>query len=137
MRILIGAGDALSDTTLPPGVDSLLRSATDIRVLSPTLVGRVQWLTGDIDHGRRVADDRLIEVLGSLCERGIHATGGRGDELPRTAFADAVRRFGPDHILLGLSGREHATWQRHNLVDHLINDHRLPVTAFVLSTSQD
>jgi hypothetical protein len=132
MKLLFAAGDALSDMTIPVGVELLIGSASEVGVLSPTVVSRIRWLTGEIDESRRIADDRLSKVLGELCERGIPATGVRGDELPRTAFADAVAAFSPDHILIALSQVEHAAWQRHNLVDHVIGDHKLPVTAFVL-----
>lgn len=130
MRILLAAGDALALATTPPGVDLLIRSAAQLSVMSPSLVSRTQWLTGEVDTSRMVADRRLVEVLGELCERGITATGVRGDELPRTAFRDAVARFEPDHILIALSHVEHTTWQRHKLIDHLIADHGLPVTIF-------
>jgi len=132
VRVLLAVGDAVEDASIPSGVELLMRSASEVRVLSPPLVSRIGWLTGQIDESRRIADERLARVLGELCERGIPATGSRGDELPRTGFADAVAEFSPDHIVIALSHLEHTTWQRHNLIDHVISDHGLPVTAFVL-----
>jgi hypothetical protein len=132
VKLLFAVGDVVSNPTVPAGVETLMQSASEIRVLSPSRVSRIQWLTGEVDESRTTADERLDKVLGELCEQGLPATGVRGDELPRTAFADAVTLFSPDHILIALSQVEHAAWQRHNLIDHVIADHGLPVTAFVL-----
>jgi hypothetical protein len=57
----------------------------------------------------------------------------RGDELPRTAFADAILQFAPDHILIALRAEAHRRWQERGLLDHLVDRFRLPVTVFVIS----
>jgi hypothetical protein len=133
MRVLLAIGDVVTGVAAPEGVGLLLESASEVKVMSPSLVGRIRWLTGEIDESRCIADERLATVLGQLAEQGIAATGVRGDELPRTGFADAVAAFSPDHIVIALSKDEHAAWQRHKLVDHVLADHGLPVTVFVLA----
>jgi hypothetical protein len=89
-------------------------------------------LTGDISRARHLADDRLAAVLGQLDARGLPASGTRGDELPRTAFADAVLQFAPDHILIGLRSADHRGWQEHGLLDHIVDRFGLPVTVFAV-----
>ena len=49
---------------------------------------------------------------------------------PLTAFADAVRAFQPDHILVGLRASDHAAWQERGLIDAVIEAFHLPVTVF-------
>ena len=133
MKLLIAAGDTESQLSeLPGGVQSLIEAASEILVMSPSLTGRLHWLTGDNAQARHVADDRLETVLGQLIAEDVAATGVRGDELPRTAFADAVRQFAPDHILIGLRAAAHRGWQERGLLDHLVDGFRLPITVFVI-----
>ena len=133
VRLLIAAGETASDLSeLPDGVRSLVDAASEILVMSPSLTGRLNWLTGDNARARRLADDRLEAVLGQLETEGVAASGMRGDELPRTAFADAVLQFAPDHILIGLRSGAHRGWQERGLLDHLVDRFRLPLTVFVL-----
>ena len=133
MKLLIAAGETAADPTeLPAGVGTLLDTATEILVMSPSLTSRLNWLTGDTSRARHIADERLAVVLGHLEARGVSAAGARGDELPRTAFADAVRQFAPDHILIGLRSADHRGWQERGLLDHLVDHFRLPITVFAL-----
>jgi len=60
----------------------------------------------------------------------VPAEGRSGDETPLTAFDDAVREFGPDHILIGLRSSEHADWQELGLVDAVRERFRISVTVF-------
>jgi hypothetical protein len=50
VRVLLAVGDAVEDASIPSGVELLMRSASEVRVLSPTLVSRIGWLTGQIDE---------------------------------------------------------------------------------------
>jgi hypothetical protein len=131
--LLIAAGDSVSEfSDLPVGVRSLVEGASEIVVMSPSLTGRLHWLTGDNSRARHVADDRLETVLGQLENEGVEASGVRGDEVPRTAFSDAIRQFAPDHILIALRGATHRGWQDRGLLDHLVRHFGLPVTVFVI-----
>lgn len=133
MKLLIAAGETVADPTeLPAGVGTLVDTATEILVMSPSLTSRLDWLAGDTSRARHIADDRLASVLGHLEIRGASASGVRGDELPRTAFADAVLQFAPDHILIGLRSADHRGWQEHGLLDHLVDRFRLPITVFAV-----
>ena len=97
MRLLIAVGETPAEDTPPPAVAALLAVATEIRVMSPSLVGPLQWLDGDVDEARRIADDRLTDMLGRLGPADASVTGVRGDELAGTALAGALRDFEADH----------------------------------------
>ena len=119
---------------LPPLIRALIRSASDILVMTPVLVARLQWLASDTDRARNEADERLATVLGHVEGLAPEAeTQARvGDDTPMTAFADAIRDFAPDHILVALRGRDHAAWQERGLLDELQTIFGIPLTVFEL-----
>jgi nucleotide-binding universal stress UspA family protein len=130
-RLLFVADAAVADVEeLPPAVRSVLDAATKVYVLTPTLPGRLAWLSDDVDGCRHVADERLDTVLGHMRSIGVDASGlaGRGSVL--TVIADAVADFMPDHILLAPRNSEHANWQERRLVEHIEQRFDLPVTAY-------
>jgi nucleotide-binding universal stress UspA family protein len=130
-RLLFVADAAVADVeALPPAVRLVLSAATKVHVLTPTLPGRLAWLSDDVDGCRHVADQRLDTVLGHMRAIGVDASGlaGRGSVL--TVIADAVADFTPDHILLALRSSEHANWQERRLVEHIEQRFDLPVTAY-------
>lgn len=130
-KLLIGvgeAGDQLGD--VPAGVRALIEGASEILVMSPALPGRLDWLAGQTDRTREIADERLQAVLGQLEEAGEKAAGVVGSDDPMMAFEDAIRDFAPDHILIALRGRAKSGWQESGLVDQVIERFQLPVTVF-------
>jgi len=132
-RLLIAAGEvASSPDRLPAGVRRLVDEADQILVLSPTLPGRLQWLSSDTDRATQEADERLQKVLGQLGEIGADAEGTVGADDPILAFEDAVARFSPTHILIALRAADRAGWQERGLVEELWERIRLPITIFDL-----
>jgi len=134
-RLLIATGAVAADVTqLPALVRELIESASDILVISPILPGRLQWLVSDTDRARYEADERLESVLGQVEAVASEArvAGAVGDETPLTAFADAVRNFRPDHILIALRSPDHDAWQERNLVDRIRESFGIPITVFEL-----
>ncbi len=132
-RLLIVTGAAVADVAeLPPLVRSLIESASEILVITPVLPGRLQWLTSDTDRVRHEADERLQTVISHLEELAPTAatSGAIGDETPLSAFADAVRRFRPDHILLALRASDHSAWQERGLTDRVREGFHIPLTIF-------
>jgi nucleotide-binding universal stress UspA family protein len=130
-RLLFVADAAVADVEeLPPAVRSVLDAAHEVHVLTPTLPGRLAWLSDDVDRCRHVADERLDTVLGHMRSIGVDASGlaGRGSVL--TVIADAVADFTPDHVLLALRTSAHANWQERRLVEHIEQRFDLPVTAY-------
>jgi hypothetical protein len=136
MRLLIVTGAAVSDMgDLPASVRMLIEGASEIFVVTPNLPGRLQWLTNDTDATQQVADARLDVVLGQLNSIDAEATGQVGADDPLTAFGDAIRRFGPDHILIGLRADDHAGWQESGLLDSVVASFHLPTTVFEISST--
>jgi hypothetical protein len=131
-RLLIVTGAAVAAVAeLPPLIRSLISSASEVLVIAPVLPGRLQWLVSDTDRVRQEADERLqavmahVETLAPGAERGAV-----GDETPLSAFADAVRRFRPHHILIALRASDHSAWQERQLVDRVREAFHIPLTIF-------
>ncbi len=132
-RLLIAAGEAAAGAEeLPPLVRALIETASEILVMSPTLVGRLRWLTSDTDLARYEADERLAVVLGQVETLAPEAKAWTltGDETPLTAFDDAIRVFRPDHLLIALRSADHDAWQERHLIDELRSRFHVPITVF-------
>ncbi len=132
-RLLIVTGSAVADVEeLPPLVRSLIQTASEVLVVTPMLPGRLQWLASDTDRVRHEADERLRAVISHVEELAPEAaaTGAVGDETPLSAFADAVRRFRPEHILLALRAADHSAWQERGLTDRVREGFHIPLTIF-------
>lgn len=133
-RLLIATGGAAASADeLPRLVRLLIESASELLVMTPMLISRLQWLASDTDRARYEADERLAAVLGHVESIAPEAdVGGRvGDDTPFTAFADAIRDFLPDHILIALRGSDHSGWQERGLLDQ-IREFGIPITVFEL-----
>jgi hypothetical protein len=133
-RLLIATGEAAaSEYELPRLVRGLIENASELLVITPMLIGRLQWLASDTDRARYEADERLSTVLGHVeALAGEAEIRGRvGDDTPFTAFADAIRDFLPDHILIALRSRDHSGWQERGLLDE-IREFGIPTTVFEL-----
>jgi hypothetical protein len=133
-RLLIATGEAAaSEDELPALVRTLIESASELLVMTPTLVSRLQWLASDTDRARFEADERLSTVLGHVEALAPEAAvrGRIGDETPFTAFSDAIRDFLPDHILIALRSSDHSGWQERGLLDQ-IREFGIPITVFEL-----
>jgi hypothetical protein len=132
-RLLIAAGEAASTPEqLPSEIRLLIEAADEILVISPTLPGRLQWLSSDTDRARQEADERLQTVLGQLAEIGADADGTIGADDPILAFEDAIARFSPTHLLVGLRNEDRAGWQERGLIEGLWERIRIPITVFDL-----
>ena len=133
MRLLIAVGAAPSgEDALPVGIATLVEAASEILVMSPSLPGRLDFLTNDNSRARQLADERLATVLGRLDTAGIAAAGTLGDEGPLTAFADAIREFRPDHLVIALRPGDRRGWQEKDLIDRLLSRFGLPMTVFTV-----
>ena len=114
---------------------ALVDRASDVFVVTPSLPGRLRWLASDIDSSNGLADERLDAVLGQLASVDVDATGRVGADDPLTAFGDAIREFGPDHILIGLRAADHAGWQERGLLDSVVASFHLPTTVFEIRST--
>ena len=132
-RLLIATGEAVASIEeLPPLIRALIKTASEILVMTPVLVSRLRWLASDTDRARYEADVRLSTVLGHIEELapGAEARAQIGDETPLTAFADAIRHFRPDHILVALRSTDHDAWQERHLIDDIRAEFHIPITVF-------
>ena len=131
LLIVTGAAAEAADE-LPLLIKGLIESASEILVITPVLPSRLQWLASDNDRVRHEADERLQAVLAQV-DAVVPRTGvsGRvGDETPLSAFADAVRRFRPDHILIALRATDHSGWQERQLTERVREAFHIPLTIF-------
>jgi hypothetical protein len=132
-RLLMVADSAVASVDdLPTTVRAVIDAATEVYVVTPTLPGRLAWLTDDVDRLRHLADERLDTVLGHVHAISPEARGRTGDEMLLTSFDDAVADFQPDHILIGLLSSEHGNWQERGLIEHVKERFRLPVTTYAI-----
>ena len=130
-RLLMVADAAVAEVgELPAQVRAVIDAAAEVYVVTPSLPGRLDWLTDDVDRSRHLADRRLDSVLGHVRELGAHAKGRIGDDYALTAFSDAVADFHPDHILIGLRSSEHVNWQERRLIEKVVDRFGLPVTTY-------
>ena len=137
-RLLVVTGAAvLDEVQLPRLVQALIRSASEILVIAPVLPDRLAWLASDTDRVRKEADERLKAVMAQVETLAPEnaAAGSVGDETPLSAFADAVRRFRPDHILIALRSSDHSAWQERYLVDRVRESFHIPLTVFEIDHS--
>ena len=132
-RLLFVADAAVADVDeLPPAVRTIIDEAAEVYVLTPTLPGRVAWLTDEVDRFRHLADERLDTVLGHMhsIDADVSGVAIRGSVL--TVIADAVALFQPDHVLIALRSSEHANWQERKLISHVEERFGLPVTTYAV-----
>ena len=76
-------------------------------------------------HGSQAVVEH-VETLAPAAAKG----GTVGDETPLSAFADAVRRFRPHHILIALRASDHSAWQERHLTDRVREAFHIPITIF-------
>ena len=132
-RLLMVPDAAVAEVDeLPPPVRALLAAADEVCVVTPSLPGRLAWLSDDVDQPRHRADERLNTVLRHMREVGARVKGSTGDDTMLVAFDDAVADFEPDHILIGLLSADHANWQERGLIEHVRERFGLPLTAYVI-----
>ena len=132
-RLLFVADAAVADVDdLPPAVRTVIDTASEVYVVTPTLPGRLAWLADDVDRHWHIADERLDTVLGHMHSIDARADGAarRGSVL--TVIADAVADVRPDHILIALRSSEHANWQEHGLIAHIEQRFGLPLASYAV-----
>ena len=61
--LIATGGVAASEEGLPRLVRALIENASEVLVMTPTLVNRLRWLASDTDRARYEADARLATVL--------------------------------------------------------------------------
>jgi nucleotide-binding universal stress UspA family protein len=132
-RLLFIADAAVADVEeLPPAVRAVIDAAADVYVVTPTLPGRIAWLTDAVDQVLHLADERLDTVLGHMRSIGAHTSGLAGRGSITLVMGDAVAEFRPDHVLIALRSAEHANWQERKVIAHIEERFGLPVTTYAV-----
>jgi hypothetical protein len=109
-RLLIATGGAAaSEDELPPLVRALIETASELLVMTPMLVGRLQWLASDSDRARYEADERLSTVLGHVETIAPEAAieGRIGDDTPFTTSC-RITSWSPSVEAITPAGRNEA-----------------------------
>jgi hypothetical protein len=100
----------LADTTCdrPELSETIARSLEgrkfSVHVIAPVMLEPAEFLTGDEDTAREIAQRRLDETLADLRSAGITATGAVGTDDPVQAVGDALVSFPVSELLI-------ATWE--------------------------
>lgn len=137
-RLLIATGAAAASAgDVPAEIRALIGQAGAILVMTPKLVGPLDWYSDVAERAEHDADDRLATVLSQVEAIARSATPESvvGDEGPLTAFGDAIATFRPDHIVIALRGEDQSSWQERHLIDRVRERFHIPITVFELDRS--
>ena len=134
-RVLIIANEAVADR--PAGVPEVVRrqvlEAEEVRVVAPTLTGRLESWVSDIDRAASEADERMGAIVGSIGASGQSAARGQvGDEDPLQAVADALAFFPADALILAVHTPDIANWRERRLAARVRERFGLPITEMLL-----
>jgi hypothetical protein len=101
-RVLIVANGFVNDAShaLPGELREFAPPDSDMHVVVPTLLGRLQSLCSDIDAPRADAQARLDRILDDMTALGLSATGSTADEDQLQAIEDALAEFHAHAIVL-------------------------------------
>jgi hypothetical protein len=130
-RLLIIASEAVADR--PAGVPEAVRrqvlEAEEVRVVAPTLTGRLQSWTSDIDAAASSADERWRAIVESIQTTGQRASQGHvGDEDPLQAIADALAVFPADALIVAVRTPDRQNRRERRLGERARERFNLPVT---------
>jgi GABA permease len=81
---------------------------------------------------REEARKRLDATLEELRSRGLTVEGHLGDYRPLVALDDAMRSFGPDHVVIATQPEERSTWLRHGILADARDRYDVPVQHVVV-----
>lgn len=116
-RVLIVANGFVNDAphALPAEVRELAHPDSDMHVIVPPHLSRLQSLCSDVDASRADAGSRLERILRDMTALGLSATGQTGDENQLQAVQDALAGFHADAILLFTHVPDQQNWRERQL----------------------
>jgi hypothetical protein len=119
-RVLIVANGFVNDAShaLPPDVLKFADPDSDMHVVVPPHVSRLQSLCSDVDASRADAGARLDRILQDMTALGLSVTGQTGDEDQLQAVEDALAEFHADAILLVTHVPDQQNWRERQLAAH-------------------
>jgi GABA permease len=80
------------------------------------------------------ARQRLEQTLATLREQGLTVDGRVGDYRPLVALDEAMRGFGPDHVVISTQPEDRSSWLRHGVVADARERYDVPVEHVVVET---
>jgi hypothetical protein len=126
-RLLIVANDSLAGADLRAELAGRGAGTAAIEVIAPVLTSHLRLLATDLDGPTERARERLDASLAWLRAQGWVATGHVGAGEPLSAIEDALRDFGPDHVIVFTHPPKGETWQEKREVRRLGDELAIPV----------
>lgn len=127
-RILVVANEALAGAELRREIMSRVELWPELFVVAPALSSRTHYWASDYDRELAEARGRLEATLAWANAQGFAAAGEVRDPDPLGAIEDALRRFGPDEVIVATHPPEQSSWLEAGLVDRIRGQLDIPVT---------
>ena len=132
-RVLIITNELVANPAgVPDVVANQVREAEAVRVVAPTLTGRLHTWVSDIDAEYQEANERMRLLVSGIDSAGPAVSGYVGDEDPLQAVADALVEFPADALILGVHARDDANWRERRFSKKVRERFGLPVTEVTL-----
>ncbi len=138
MKILVVANETAESAALRRHVARLaVGSDTQVLVVAPALIGRLDFWATDDRRARSAAGLRLDECLGALGDAGVDAGGYIGDSDPLQAIEDALSVFDADEIVISTHPEGSSNWLARKVVARARVRFRQPIHHILTARSQD
>lgn len=131
-RVLVVANEALAGSQLRKEIMERVELWPELLVLAPVLTSKPHYWASDFDRELEEARSRLSTTLAWAAEQGLYADGEVGDSDPLTALEDALRRFGPDEVIIATHPPARSNWLESGIVERVRRELELPVTHVVV-----
>jgi hypothetical protein len=103
----------------------------EVKVVVPTRISRLEWLTNDEDSARVDAEDLAEGVADRL--GAATSDSEAGDPDPVQAIEDALRTFEADEIVVVSRSEEDAGWLERGVYEERLERFGLPVSHLVVA----
>jgi hypothetical protein len=103
----------------------------EVKVVVPTRISRLEWLTSDEDSARADAEDLAEGVADRLGAAATEAEAGDPD--PVQAIEDALRTFEADEIVVVSRTEQDADWLERGVYEERLERFGLPVSHLVVA----
>ena len=135
-RILLVVDPAISDArVVRPSVRAVAeREASEVYVLAPLLITRVEWVTNEDDPDAVAdAEERLASDASAAIRPRDRGRGTVGDDASIvTAVGDALAEFPADEIVIAVHTDYDRHWRERNLAERIRAHHSLPLTELLV-----
>lgn len=133
-RLLVIANETVASPRVVEEVVRRLDPGGLVRVVAPIIHrGRLDHFldSGDV-VARSAAEERLSRTMQSLEAQGVQTVGQLGDSSPQQALDDAMRTFGPDHVIVATHPPGRSRWLERGIVDRARRNYPVPVTHLIV-----